>query len=185
MVPSLFDNRLRIEKMNDRNLMKVILGTARYGKIDVVDPVKTCGMILENLRDKRFGIDLTQLQVYLDRLFREDMLRQQTETPEKITFDPALIERVGEIKDVISDFIDEQLKIVEKGLAERGVTKPEGLPLEILFTMVTEDGTKRNMMLDAITKDLPRNRSLSTEHVQFCLEEFYRIKLLRKWESDN
>ena len=30
VVPSLFDNRLRIEKMSDRNLSKVVMGTARF-----------------------------------------------------------------------------------------------------------------------------------------------------------
>jgi hypothetical protein len=187
IVPPLFDNRLRIEKMNDRNLARVITGTLRYGNIKLVDPKTTIPAILDNLRSQREGIDLTNLQVYLDRLWRRDIERQQksgTAEPQEVTFDPTLVDEVGPMQNVLSDFLDEQMVEVEAGLRRRGIPRPEGLPLEILFTLVTEDGTKRNMNLEGIAEALPRNRKLNADDVAYCLQEFERIKLLRQFAAE-
>lgn len=184
VVPHLFDNRLRIEKMNDRNLSKVVLGTCRYGDIQVNQARETVGMILDNLRNPREGIDLTNLQVYLDRLWRRDLERQGTEDPEQVVFDPELVASVGPMQNVLSEFLDEQFEEIERGLARRGVDHPEGLPLEVLFTLVTEDGTKRNREAAEIIEDLPRNRQLSEEDLAYCLGEFERIKLLRRYAEE-
>ena len=183
-VPSLFDNRLRIEKMNNRNLARVIAGTCKYGDIQLNEPRKTIPSILNNLRSKREGIDLTNLQVYLDRLWRKDIDRQGMQNPDQITFDPELVKEVGKMDNVLSDFIDEQMEEVENGLRSRGIKNPEGLPLEILFTLVTEDGTKRNMNIDTIAQALPKNRAMRAEDVQFCMEEFERIKVLRRFAEE-
>ena len=184
IVPSLFDNRLRIEKMNDRNLARVIAGTCRYGNIKLEEPKTTITAILNNLRSKREGIDLTNLQVYLDRLWRKDIERQGISEPDQITFDPSLVFSVGKMENVLSEFLDEQMQKVEVGLKNRGVSKPEGLPLEILFTLVTEDGTKRSRNLGRIINDLPKNRALNEDDINFCLEEFQRIKLLRRFARE-
>lgn len=185
IVPSLFDNRLRIEKMNDRNLSRVVVGTCRYGGINLVEPRTIVPQILDNLRSKRDGIDLTNLQVYLDRLFRKDIERQDQSNPDQITFDEPLIASVGKMENVLSEFLDEQMSEVEQGLRNRGVDKPEGMPLEVLFTLVTEDGTKRNMNLDTIQRDLPRHRSLSQDNLDFVMSEFHRIKLLRTFAVED
>ena len=181
VVPPLFDNRLRIEKMNDRNLTRVVSGTCKYGGITLTEARKTVSMILENLRSKREGVDLTNLQVYLDRLWRKDLERQGTENPNQVTFDPPLVNNVGKMENVLSEFLEEQIQEVERGLKKRGITKPEGLPLEILFTLVTEDGTKRNRNLSAVLEDLPKNRQMREEDVAYCMDEFLRIKLLRRF----
>ncbi|MDX1477253.1 MAG: ATP-binding protein [Saprospiraceae bacterium] len=190
IVPPLFDNRLRIEKMNDRNLAKVITGTARYGGIRIDDKQVTVPAILDNLRTRREGVDLTNLQVYMDRLWRRDAKRQGATTDEEIealdqiVFDPELIEKVGPMQNVLSLFLDEQMQQVEEGLRARGLKKPEGIPLEVLFTLVTEDGTKRNMTPESILADLPPNRRISEDQLEYCLDEFYRIRLLRRFGEE-
>lgn len=184
IVPPLFDNRLRIEKMNDRNLAMVVSGTCRYGGIQLAEPRKTVSMILDNLRSKREGIDLTNLQVYLDRLWRKDIDRQGMNNPDSVTFDPELVASVGKMENVLSEFLDEQMAIVEQGLKGRGIAKPEGLPLEVLFTLVTEDGTKRNMDLSNILDDMPKNRGMREEDIAFCMQQFEEIKLLRRFAEE-
>lgn len=187
MVPPLFDNRLRIEPMNDRNLIRVILGTCKYGGIQVVNRRETVGLILDNLRDQREGISLTNLQVYLDRLFKADLKRQEERGithPEKVTFDVPLVESVGSVSNVLSEFLDEQLNGIEDGLRRRGVKQPDGLPLEVLFTLVTEDGTKRSREVQNIIDDMPPNRRLSSSDLEYCLSEFDRIRLLRKFAEE-
>ncbi len=179
VVPALFDNRLRIEKMNDANLARIIVGTARAAGIQVTDPPTTASSILENIRDRRTGIDLTNLQVYLDRLWRADLERQGTETPATVTFDPALVEKVGKLGNVLSAFLDEELAGIETALSKRGVAQPGGIPLEVLFTMVTEEGTKRNLDVPSIIDALPGNHDIGEPHLRFCLAELERIRLVR------
>lgn len=182
VISSLFDNRLRIEKMNDKNVYRVLAGTARHHKIEVKTPSETLMSIINNLRDTRERVDLTNLQVYLDRLYREDRERQGNKMNQAITFDHALVKKVGKIENVISEFLDEQIIKIENKLAKRGVKNVKGLPLEILFTLVTEDGTKQAMDTQTVLKNLPRNREIDHDQLQFCLEEFRNIKLLRQLE---
>ena len=181
VIPSLFDNRLRIEKMKDKNLRRVIAGTARYGGIAIKTPKRTLSNIIENVRDRREGVDLTNLQVYLDQLWRKDIARQRVQNPERVTFDMDLVESVGKLEDILSDFLEEQFTKLEVGLQQRGMERPQGIPLEILFTLVTEEGTKRNMAIPSIIDALPKNRKIRPADVEYCIDEFERMKLLRKF----
>lgn len=180
-IPSLFDNRLRIEKMKDKNLRRVIAGTAIYGGINIENPKLTLPRIIENVRDRREGVDLTNLQVYLDQLWRKDIARQEAENPKQVTFDMGLVESVGKLEDILSDFLEEQFTQLEAGLLQRGMERPQGIPLEILFTLVTEEGTKRNMAIPSIIDALPKNRKIRPADVEYCIDEFERMKLLRKF----
>lgn len=178
VIPSLFDNRLRIERLNDSNLARIIAGTAQAAGIRLTDPPATVSGILENIRDRRTGIDLTNLQVYLDRLWRADLERQGTTSPATVTFDPALVERVGKLENVLSAFLDERLVTIEAGLAQRGVRQPKGIPLEVLFALVTEEGTKRNLSVPEILDALPGKSDVGEPNIRFCLTEFERLRLV-------
>lgn len=182
VVPGLFDNRLRIEKMNDKNVYRVLAGTAKYHQIKVETPSTTFMQIIDNLRDKRERVDLTNLQVYLDRLYREDAKRAKNKKSHYISFDLPLVKKVGQIENVISEFLDEQIEEIEAKLSQKGVKNTKGLPLEILFTLVTDDGTKQAMNAQSVLENLPKNRQIDRSQLEFCLEEFRNIKLLRQLE---
>ena len=185
VVPALFENRLRIERMNEQNLKRVIYGsikTAEGVAIELIEPVSTINLILDNIRDQREGIDLTNLQVYLDRLFRKDLERQGVPETNHCTFDEQLVKNIGPMKNVLSDFIDEQIEKVEMELSLQGYDNPRGVPLEILFTLATDDGTKQALTVEGILEQLPANRKVTKEQVEFCLAEFERIKILRPVE---
>lgn len=179
ILPSLFDNRLRVEKLNDANLARIVVGTARSTGIQVTDPKATVSLILDSIRDRRTGVDLASLQIYLDRLWRADLERQGTDSPATVTFDAALVERVGTLEKVLSGFLDEELVGIEAGLSKRGVGQPRGIPLEVLFALVTEEGTKRNLDVPSILDALPGNHTISEADVRFCLSELERIRLVR------
>ena len=122
----------------------------------------------------------------MDRLWRKDIERQGGDENriEEVVFDPALVKKVGKMENVLSEFLDEQMAEVEAGLRQQGMEKPDGIPLEILFTLVTEDGTKRNRELSEILGDLPKNRKISEEHVRYCMDKFHEIKLLRSFAGE-
>ena len=88
------------------------------------------------------------------------------------------------MENVLSDFLDEQLKLIEEKLNARGIENSKGLPLEILFTLVTEDGTKQALNADEIIANLPKNRKISRIDFDFCVEEFKKIKILRAIEAN-
>jgi hypothetical protein len=179
VVPQLFDNRIRIETMNNRNLARVIVGTTRYGGITIQEPEVTVRSIIENVRDNRKGVALPNLQIYLDRLFQKAPRAGGGER-DSVSFDPALVASTGRFEQVFSDFVLEQLSGLESRLAERQVAQPKGLPLEVLFTMVTGDGTKRALDVAEIREKLPANRKgVAAADVSYCLEEFVRLRLLR------
>lgn len=196
VLPTLFENRLRVERMNDYNIGKVIAGTIRTAEkvtilnkirlvepveITLLEPVKTIMLIMEYLRDERDGIDLTNLQVYIDRLYRHDLKRQNVvDWSKKATFDPDLVLSVGEMKAVLSDFIDERIDDIEAELREQGMRNYRGLPLEVLFTLVTADGTKQPRNLTQVANALPPNRQISEEQLIYCIEQFKTYKLLRE-----
>jgi hypothetical protein len=185
VIPSLFDNRLRIERMNDLNIARVIRGMTQQAKapaISIHSPRETISKIIDNLRDKHHRVDLTNLQVYMDRLYRTDLQRQNSDSIKQIQFDPELVDQTGRIDNVLGTFLEEQLIRMEKQLRQRGVKTVKGLPLEILFTLVTEDGTKQAMDTQEILKTLPRNRKIQPEDLEYCLQEFQRLRLLRTLE---
>lgn len=181
VLPGLFDNRLRVERMNDRSIFRVIGGTARHHGIALEEPAVTIRAIINNLRDRRERVDLTNLQVYLDRLWRTD-IEQNGRNPEEVTFHPALVRQVGKLDNVLSLFLVEQMELLEDKLSERNIADPEGLPLEILFALVSEEQTKNTRALEEIRMELPEGRRLSEADLRFCLEELQRIKIVRPVE---
>jgi len=178
VVPQLFDNRIRIETMNSRNLARVIVGTTRYGGITIEEPEVTVRSIIDNVRDSRKGVALPNLQIYLDRLFQK---ANRGGGRDSVTFDPGLVNRIGKFEQVFSDFVTEQLNGLEGRLNERKVAQPKGLPLEVLFTMVT----KRALDVQEIQNRLPPNRKrVAAADVSYCLEEFVRLRLLREVSAE-
>ncbi len=181
IIPELFDNRQRIEKMNVTMIEEVISQTAAAFEIDMREEEKTIDMIVDNLRDPRKGIDLANLQVYLDRLYRQDVARSKKANRRngQIIFDPKLVELTGELEDVLSAFLDEQIEVIEDELKEKGAKK-EGIPLDVLFTLVTDNGTKQSMTTSIIKESLAKRKKILPEFIDHCIERFKQMRILRE-----
>lgn len=181
VIPELFDNRLRIEKMGERQLLQVIEGTlgAQEFAIELPQPEGVAHQIINNISDERREVDLTDLQVYLDHLYR-----RASENNGRRIFDIQLAEDAGEMKNVLSEFLDEQLEGIEKKLKEEfKIEDPRGLPLDILFTLVTDEMTKRTLDREQILNrldQLPPDRHITPRILDYCLTEFNRLRLLNQ-----
>lgn len=180
MVPTLFDNRLRIERMREHLLWRsVIPGLIRSANIELQEPRETVPLIIQQIKDPREGVDLADLQVYLDRLYRRAAEAQAPAPTQQLSFDRALVEQVGEIKNVLSVFLDEQMLALENKLKEKfNIDDPSNIPLDILYTLVTNEQTKRSLDLAAILEQLPQNRGITAEVVAYCLEQMEDMRLL-------
>ena len=196
IIPYLFDNRLRVEKMSHDNLCHVIEGTLTHAKIDINPLDETIELILNNIHDKKSGIELTNLQVYLDRVYRvasdssepitsdlSEPVSADLSANKHAIFTPSVVNQVGAMDNVLSDFLDEEMSHIETRLTtERNIKQAKGLPMEILFALVSNDGTKKPSLIDEIVENLPENKRMKVEDIAFCLEEFKRIRILRETE---
>lgn len=181
IVPTIFDNRIRIEKMNLKNLKEVVTKTADALSIQFDDPEQTSELILDKLRDKKnHEIDLANLQVYLDRLYRIEQDRKNAEHRASTMFDGKLVEKTGDLEDVMSLFLDEQLEKLENELAAKKGTTQKGLPLDILFALVTDNGTKQAVDVAAIKQQLKQSKNIPEDIVDYCVQRFKEMRIVRE-----
>ena len=133
--------------------------------------------MLRNLTDERGEVDLTTLQVYLDRLYQEDLERlgHSASIPSDgarnhILFDNALVGE-NKLSNVLSEFLDRQMARLAEHLP--GASGHKALPLQILFKLVTSQGTKQNRSAAEIQQELDAGRvSADPAVVLQCLHEF-------------
>jgi hypothetical protein len=178
IISIIYDNRFRIERMNQDKLEKVIKGTIQTPQYDIQfnDPDANTQLIIENLRNDRYEVDLTNLQVYLDRLYKVDLQRgeQNHELRPPFNFDKVLIEKVGKLPQVISLFLDEQVTDIDKTIDYNNAT------LTILKLFVTDEGTKKSRSLNGIIDEFEKNKILPIPVVNRCVVELYERRILKE-----
>jgi len=166
-VPALFDKRLRVEVMTNSNVEKVILGTCAAHGIALEHGADTARLIIDQLDDKRVGVQLAYLQVYLDHLYR---VAAKGSGP--ITFTDAAIAEAGKLGDVMAGFLDEQERAIETAL---GAQVPPGGIARLLEEFVSADGTKQPSTYDQVLARIPSARPW----LQGAIELLQSSRLLR------
>ncbi|MFY0627258.1 MAG: hypothetical protein JXR07_13240 [Reichenbachiella sp.] len=142
-IPEFFDNRVRIEKMTRKNAVRTISGPTDVFSIQVEDGFEES--LLKKISPKNAEIELTFLQVFLDKIYKNATTKKTEDNA--LYFSKAEIEKVGQIEDVLAEFVDEQLFLMSDSKAA----------LTILKSFVSLQGTKTQMSLSDIqkhTKDL-------------------------------
>ncbi len=128
-LPEFLENRFRIEKMTRHNAKLCITGPCAKSAIVVEDNFPE--NLLGRLSPEKTEIELTFLQVFLDKIYRTAIRSGNGE----VTFKNSLLTSIGNVGDVLSEFLDEQLDQLpdkEKGLA-------------VLKAFVSLDGTKKQV----------------------------------------
>lgn len=182
IIPHLFDKRFRVERMRLEDIHDVINKSAKAFDIEMPNlPTDLNKQIIENIRSGKNYVDLANLQVYLDRLYRDDVKRKgQEDRP--VRFDQELLERTGELDDVLARFLDEQLAIINRGLVQKGV-KVDDLPLKILAQLITNDETKQPRSLGSIMESFSQNEKVSEEDITYCIKELEDLRIIRYLEK--
>lgn len=166
VLPTLFDFRIRVEKLNRTELIEVISGITKNAEIQVANE-SIIDKIIDKLRDKKEGVELTYLQVYIEKLYQLAKKRN-TET---ILYDESLIEETGEIGDVLGDFLDEELEKIDK-IIGRPVS------MKVMFELITDENTKRIVNIGGIKTKLSKI-GIKPEEVDICVEEFSKRRLVK------
>lgn len=94
VVPDLLDYRIGMVPPSDAMLARIILTSARTTGIRVDEPSATVDAILEKIRAPDGRSSLGALQVFLDLLWRADLVRQDNLAPAEVRFDAELLTRV-------------------------------------------------------------------------------------------
>ena len=139
-LPEIFSNRFRVEKMKRANAILAVEGPCK------VHDIETETGFSEELIDKLCPagneIELTFLQIYLDRIFRIAITEKQGS--DKLKFSKVILARAGSVSDLLGQFLEEQIREMDD--PNTGLT--------ILKSFVSIQGTKRQMneseILDSI-----------------------------------
>ena len=171
-IPTIFDNKVRIEKMTSNKAEEVIGKTCNAYGIGLEDEEKTPQKILALLGKQKFGIELTYLQVLLDKLHRT----AHKINPDNIVFDNNVIEHIGTVEDVLSDFLEEQIQLTDN---------PK-LSWKILKTFVSSEGTKFTLTIQNIKTTLNEwGIDISNKEIEEYLNKFAELKIVRLLKEED
>lgn len=158
-VPDLMRKKLRVEPMNLDKIGSVLKGIQglKNSQISLEKgrEQELTERIFEKIKDKDKSrtIQLPYLQVFLDKLYLRITQDETRQTDAVFTL--AELDKIGDIGDVLRDFVEEQALKIAQELGE----SPETI-WKILSPFVTLDGTKEPLNMDQLAQklaDLDRN----------------------------
>jgi WD40 repeat protein len=130
-LPSIFSNRLRVEKMKRTNALLAIEGPCKVHNIETESGFAEA--LLNKLCPSGNDIELTFLQIYLDRIFR--IVSAENNEQSDLKFSNDVLERAGSVSDLLGQFLEEQIREMED----------PNTGMSILKSFVSVHGTKKRM----------------------------------------
>jgi AAA+ ATPase superfamily predicted ATPase len=179
-VPELLRKKLRIGPMSSKRVQQVIIGVGGLDqsnvKLQIGEEAVIAERIFEKLRgeDKTLSIQLPYLQVLLDKYYLHctgDESRQA-----EATFTLATLDTLGDMGDVLRNFLDEQVQHIARQLA-----RPEETLWQLLSPFVTLDGTKEPLSEVELRSRLPEGFLVGT--LAPALQAFVKRRVLRYMEQ--
>ena len=105
-LPDIFTNRFRVEKMKRANAISAIEGPCKVFGIETEPGFSE--ELIDKLCPSGNEIELTYLQIYLDRIFRIAVDEKKEGAP--LVFSKELLTRAGSVSDLLGQFLDEQIR---------------------------------------------------------------------------
>lgn len=158
-LPEIFSNRFRVEKMKRANAIHAVEGPCKVHDIEIEPGFAE--ELIDKLCPAGNEIELTFLQIYLDRIFRvavdvahpttgETQFKSGNYPPSQggkeggLVFTKSLLSKAGSVSDLLGQFLEEQI----------GEMEDPNTATSILKSFVSAQGTKRQMkeaeLLDSI-----------------------------------
>ncbi|TXE10268.1 ATP-binding protein [Algoriphagus aquimarinus] len=183
-IPQLMRKKLRVEPMNLEKVKQVIVGAAKFEGSNISIKEGEEDAVAESIFNKIKGgkksltIQLPFLQVFLDKLYLNITGDKKREMPAEFTLDA--VNEMGEIGDILSNFLEEQVADISKELKGKYPSLKPELTWKILSPFATLEGTK-----DPITKKelFDRLPDLDQQMVADVVEAFSKNRLLRYNEN--
>jgi len=164
IIPSFLTNRVRIEKMTRQNAIRVIEGPCHLNQIEIEPGFPE--MLLDKLNPDNPDVELTWLQVYLDKV-----LRLASRDVNKVTrISKELLDKAGDVKDLLGSFLEEQISQLDD--PEPG--------LVILKSFVSVKGTKHQITEEEVVEySKTLGKEIVGETVKELIQRFIRLRILR------
>lgn len=170
-VPHLFANRLRVERMNRVNALAAI-----------TEPCRVCGVRLESgvaeevlarlSGETTNTVELTWLQVVLDKLYHQAVRRAETGD---LCLTQADVTALGSLGNVLAGFLEEQIAAMGEQAASGEA---------VLKTLITPEGTKKTVTVaDIVTLLNSMGTPADTAQVTEMVNHFVSVRILRERED--
>ncbi len=166
-LPEIFSNRFRVEKMKRANAISAVEGPCQV--YDIETETGFSEELIEKLCPSGNEIELTFLQIYLDRIFRIAVTEKQE--PDNLKFTKELLSRAGNVSDLLGQFLEEQI---------REFDDPD-TGMAILKSFVSVQGTKRPMSeTDVLDSVGAFGLTLTKAELVKYLEKLVGLRILRE-----
>lgn len=175
VVPLIFHNRMRIEKISHRNAIEAIQGPCLISNITLEEGFVEA--LLEKLSPGSEDVELTYLQVFLDKIFRlaggnspfEEPVPPNLEDQGDVIFTHSLLEKTGNVSDLLGDFLDEQISLLDD--PETG--------LSLLKSFVSVKGTKQPMTTEEAREyALTLGKDIKEPVIKEMIQTFVNLRIL-------
>ncbi len=163
-IPTFLANRIRIERMTWHSARQVIEEPCKVSGIEI--EAELTGAILEKLSPESTEVELTYLQVLLDKMFRLAIEKNN----EKPLFTHNLISGMGDVSDLLGSFLEEQI----------GELEDPDMGLVVLKSFVSVRGTKRQVTGEDI-QDFARTlgKDITETTLRNLVQKFIALRILR------
>jgi hypothetical protein len=171
-IPEFFDNRMRVEKMTRTHATEIISGPAGVFNLNLEDGFEE--KLINKLNPDTAQVELTFLQVFLDKLYKQ--AAAQTSDKKNITLTNDAVDKLGQIGDVLAEFVDEQIfKMSDPKTA-----------LAILKAFVSLQGTKTQCTIEQVMRHLrDLNYHTSDDEASEMLVQFVNKRILKEKDEND
>lgn len=183
-VPQLLRKKLRVEPMNYDKVQQVITGATSYADSNVHlqkgQATEVAEQIFHKIKgeEKSLTIPLPYLQVFLDKLYLSITGDEQRQAD--ATFTTESVTALGEIGDVLRDFLDDQTEAISRELKKQYPEATTANIWKLLSPFATLEGTKEPMAPAQLHARLPE---LSESMVDEAVKHFVDRRILRYAED--
>ena len=186
IIPELFKHRVRLEEMGDAQLQEVIEGVGRFPKITIEDSGNTIPEMLKSVQVSSKEATLPRLQLYLDKLYRQDEIRKAARGEDRnIQFDPELVTQHEAGENIIWEFISGQIRTLHAELEAKEMN-PGAVGWEILFALVhPKTNTRLQLPKSEIETLLHEQKGIEAKTIHQALSRLIELKLIREESASN
>jgi len=163
-IPEFFENRIRIEKISRQKALTCISGPAETFDIELEKGFEV--ELLNKINPDRGSIELTFLQIFLDRIYSNAL---EASKNGDLKFSKQQISEIGEVGDILADFLEEQIAGIEDSEAA----------LSLLKSFVTLDGTKtQSSIQEAVDFSESLGEIVAFEKAQQIIQQLVNRRIL-------
>lgn len=179
-VPELLRKKLRVESMNLDKVNTVIGEIGKLAQSNVTlkekEEERIAQAIFDKIKEKEniLSVQLPYLQVFLDKLYMQ--ITQDDARQEEALFSLSALNEMGNIGDILRNFLDEQVKKIAKNYAQ---TTDD--IWKMLSPFVSLEGTKEPITSTQYNLKLPK---VDKKLLQEVLQDFIRSRILKFRKSD-